>query len=68
MKALISAAKEAGFYKLVCRVFVENTPSRALLKSVGFREVGLYEKHRRLDGIWRDVVMMELLMPSNLSR
>jgi phosphinothricin acetyltransferase len=68
MKALISAAEEAGFYKLVCRVFMENTTSRALLKSVGFREVGLYEKHGRLDGIWRDVIIMELLIPSNLSR
>jgi phosphinothricin acetyltransferase len=68
MKVLISAAEEAGFYKLVCRVFVENTTSRALLKSVGFREVGLYEKHGKLDGIWRDVIIMELLIPSNLSR
>jgi L-amino acid N-acyltransferase YncA len=68
MKAVISAAEEAGFYKLVCRVFVENTPSRALLKSVGFREVGRYEKHAKLDGIWRDVVIMELLIPSNLKR
>lgn len=68
MKALISAAEEAGFYKLVCRVFIENTTSRALLKSVGFREVGLYEKHGKLDGIWRDVVIMEVLIPSNLTR
>ncbi|HEX6708816.1 MAG TPA: GNAT family N-acetyltransferase [Rubrobacter sp.] len=41
MKALIKAAEEAGFWKLVLRVFVENGPSRALLLSLGFREVGV---------------------------
>src|SRR5690348_4260658 len=43
MLALMDAAREAGFWKLVSRVFVENTASRALLLSVGFREVGTYQ-------------------------
>jgi len=34
-------------------VFVENTASRALLRALGFREVGVYEKHAQLDGAWR---------------
>src|SRR5579859_625192 len=55
MEALFNAAREAGFWKLVSRVFVENSASRALLRKVGFREVGVYERHGRLDGIWRDV-------------
>jgi L-amino acid N-acyltransferase YncA len=59
MKALIEAAERAGFWKLVSRVFVENRLSRKLLYSVGFREVGVYEKHARLDGEWRDVVIVE---------
>ena len=66
MAALLEAAEEAGFWKLVSRVFVENGPSRRLLRSVGFREVGVYEKHARLDGGWRDVVIVERLLPSNL--
>ena len=66
MKALIAAAERAGFWKLVSRVFVENMPSRKLLRSAGFREVGVYEKHARLDGAWRDVVIVERLIPSNL--
>ena len=66
MKALMEAAEEAGFWKLVARVFVENTPSRELLRSLGFREVGVHEKHARLDGIWRDVVVVERLLPANL--
>jgi phosphinothricin acetyltransferase len=62
MQALIEAAREAGFWKLVSRVFVENQGSRALLKSVGFREVGIYQRHARLDGVWRDVVIVERLL------
>jgi L-amino acid N-acyltransferase YncA len=66
MKALMEAAEEAGLWKLVSRVFVENEPSRKLLLSLGFREVGVHEKHARLDGIWRDVVVVERLIRANL--
>jgi L-amino acid N-acyltransferase YncA len=66
MQALMDAAEAAGFWKLVSRVFVENTASRALLRSIGFREVGIYEKHGRLEGAWRDVVIVERLLPANL--
>ncbi len=65
MEALIEAAEAAGFWKLLSRVFVENAPSRALLRSLGFREVGIYEKHAQLDGVWRDVVIVERLLPAN---
>jgi phosphinothricin acetyltransferase len=65
MHTLIAAARDAGFWKLVSRVFVENAASRALLASVGFREVGVYRKHARLDGVWRDVVIVERLFPEN---
>jgi L-amino acid N-acyltransferase YncA len=66
METLISAAERAGFWKLTSRVFVENVPSRKLLLSLGFREVGVHEKHARLDGEWRDVVVVERLIPANL--
>ena len=66
MTALMEAVEEAGFWKLVSRVFVENTPSRKLLLSLSFREVGVHEKHARLDGVWRDVVVVERLIPANL--
>ena len=62
MLALMDAARQAGFWKLVSRVFVENEASRGLLRSVGFREVGTYEKHAKLDGTWRDVVIVERLL------
>ena len=44
---------------LVSRVFPENTASRRLLASLGFREVGVYERHAKLDGAWKDVVIVE---------
>ena len=59
LEALFAAAKEHGFWKLVSRVFPENTASRALLRATDFREVGIYEKHGQLDGVWRDVVIVE---------
>jgi L-amino acid N-acyltransferase YncA len=65
MLALIDAARAAGFWKLVSRVFVENAASRGLLRGVGFREVGVYERHARLDGVWRDVVIVERLLDDN---
>ena len=68
MDALIAAAEEAGFWKLLSRVFTENTASRALLRSLGFREVGVYEKHGQLDGVWRDVLIVERIIPRNLGR
>jgi L-amino acid N-acyltransferase YncA len=65
LEALIRAAESAGFWKLVSRVFPENTASRELVRSLGFREVGTYEKHGRLEGVWRDVVIVERLIPAN---
>jgi phosphinothricin acetyltransferase len=62
MSALIEAVEKAGFWKLLSRVFVENTSSRHLLQSLGFREVGVYENHAQLDGVWRDVVIVEKLL------
>jgi L-amino acid N-acyltransferase YncA len=66
MQVLIEAAREAGLWKLVSRIFIENSASRALMLSLGFREVGIYEKHGKLDGVWRDVVIVERLISENL--
>lgn len=66
MEALLAHAEAAGSWKLVSRVFPENRASRALMHKQGFREVGVYEKHAQLDGEWRDVVIVERLLPRNL--
>ncbi|PYR92976.1 MAG: GNAT family N-acetyltransferase [Acidobacteria bacterium] len=62
MKGLCDAAERAGFWKLVSRVFPENAASRELLKALGFREVGVYRRHGKVDGAWRDAVIVEKLL------
>ncbi len=63
LQALIDAAARAGFWKLLSRIFPENVASRSLVRELGFREVGAYRRHAKLDGEWRDVVIVERLLP-----
>ena len=67
LAALVEAARERGHWKLVSRIFVENEASRRICAITGFREVGVYRKHARLDGVWRDVVVVERLIDENLT-
>ena len=60
--ALIDDAKTRGWWKLLSRIFPENLASRKLCAGLGFREVGIYEKHGRLDGKWMDTVIVEKLL------
>ena len=66
MQALLQEAERRKFWKLLSRIFVENTASRALMRDLGFREVGIYHRHGKLDGQWRDVVIVEYLIEENL--
>lgn len=59
LSALIEEAEARGLWKLVSLVFPENEASLALCRSLGFREVGVYRRHASLDGVWRDVVIVE---------
>ena len=65
VSALIREAEQLRLWKLVSRIFPFNEASRALCRKHGFREVGVYEKHARLDGRWLDVVIVERLISSN---
>ena len=67
LEALVGAARDAGFWKLVSRVFPFNLASRAACRAVGFREAGVYEKHGFHAGRWHDVVIVERLIPENSS-
>lgn len=62
LQALIEASGEAGLHKLVSRIFPENVASRALCRSLGFREVGTYKAHGQLEGVWKDCVIVERLL------
>jgi L-amino acid N-acyltransferase YncA len=55
----LPACEAAGLWKVLSRIFPENHASRRLCARHGFREVGTYARHARLDGAWRDVVIVE---------
>jgi L-amino acid N-acyltransferase YncA len=55
-------AERHGCYKLIGKVFTSNRPSIALVRSSGWREVGIHRRHGRLDGRWKDVLVVELLL------
>jgi L-amino acid N-acyltransferase YncA len=62
LDALAEAAEEHGLYKLTSRVFTDNAASRAVHLAAGFEEVGIQRRHGRLDGQWRDCVLVERLL------
>ena len=62
LTALLEAAEAYGYWKLLSRIFPENTASRALTAKLGFREVGIYRSHAKLEGAWRDRVIVERLL------
>ncbi|MGH7468986.1 MAG: GNAT family N-acetyltransferase [Longimicrobiales bacterium] len=62
LQALIVECERLGHWKLLSRIFPENHASLALCRHLGFREVGVYQRHARLDGEWRDVVIVERLL------
>lgn len=59
---LAELAREAGlrgFHKLLGKLFATNDASMRLVHRGGFRVVGTHLRHGRLDGEWRDVVLVE---------
>jgi L-amino acid N-acyltransferase YncA len=62
LQALCEAAEGAGLYKLTSRVFSDNAASRAVHLAAGFEEVGVQRRHGRLDGRWKDCVLVERLL------
>jgi len=62
LAALCEEAERAGLYKLTSRIFTDNTASRAAHLAAGFEEVGVQRRHGRLDGRWKDCVLVERLL------
>jgi phosphinothricin acetyltransferase len=59
---LSAESERRGLYKLTSRVFTDNKPSRAAHRAAGFQEVGIQRRHGRLDGQWKDCVLLERLL------
>ena len=62
LNALCDVYAARGFWKLVSRIFPENAASLGLHEACGFRVVGVYERHGKLAGDWRDCVIVEKLL------
>jgi L-amino acid N-acyltransferase YncA len=59
LKALIEESEHAGIWTLQGMILRENLTSLALCKKCGFREVGYRERISQMNGVWRDVILME---------
>jgi L-amino acid N-acyltransferase YncA len=59
MKKLIHCSEEQGFWTLQAGIFPENIPSLHLHKKHGFRVLGRRERIGKMNGIWRDVFLLE---------
>jgi len=56
---LIEKSESLGIWTLQAGIFPENVRSIILHEKAGFRTVGIREKIGKMDGLWRDVVLME---------
>lgn len=59
LKRLVEESESQGLWTLQAGIFPENEASIHLHKKAGFRIVGTREKLGKMDGRWRDVVLME---------
>jgi len=59
LEQVIASSEEAGIWTLQAGVMKENAASLALHRSCGFRVVGIRERIGKLNGEWRDVVLLE---------
>lgn len=62
LEELLAAAEARGCWKVIGLLFTSNEPSIALARRCGFRDVGVHVRHGRLDGEWRDVLLIERLL------
>jgi L-amino acid N-acyltransferase YncA len=59
LEALIASSESAGIWTIQTGIFPENEASVRLHERVGFRIVGTRERLGRLNGVWRDVLLLE---------
>ena len=62
LEELQRQATALGYWKLVGKLFTANAASAGMVRSCGWREVGMHHKHSRLDGQWRDVLLVERVL------
>lgn len=59
LDGLVEESEKCGIWTLQAGVFPENIASIKLHLKCGFREVGRRESLGRMNGVWRDVLLLE---------
>lgn len=59
LSALIEESERHGIWTLQAGILPENEASLRLHRALGFREVGRRERIGLMNGVWRDVILME---------
>jgi L-amino acid N-acyltransferase YncA len=59
LKRLVEESEKEGIWTLQAGIFPENNASIAIHKANGFREVGYRERIGQLNGLWKDVILLE---------
>ncbi len=59
LKKIVLDSEENDFWMLQSGIFPENEASIFIHKKFGFREVGYREKIGKMNGVWRNVVLLE---------
>jgi L-amino acid N-acyltransferase YncA len=60
----VEAADADGLWTITTAIFPENVASLALHHAFGFRTLGVRERIARLDGVWRDTIVVERRSPA----
>lgn len=59
LKSLIQESEQNGYWTLQAGIFPENAASLKIHYKNGFREVGVRKRLGKMNGVWRDVLLVE---------
>ena len=59
LQKLITESEKENIWTLQAGIFPENLSSIRLHEKLGFRKIGYREKIGKLDGVWRDTILLE---------
>jgi L-amino acid N-acyltransferase YncA len=59
LEKLIETSEASGIWMLQAGILPENVASIALHEKLGFRQVGYRERIAKMNGKWRDILLME---------
>lgn len=60
LKRLVEESEKEGFWTLQAGIFPENAASIRIHEKNGFRKVGSRERIGKMNGVWRDIILLEL--------